>query len=276
MPKEPLQLRILRYRSEPNLVLDLKINNKVYRYEKVNRFDHYVIQTFLRKKQNRKVIDYVKAYDFPYEDVTQEYSNYLTGIKYASSPYKEFTIKDFKNASSPLTRTHRVVRNVVKGQEGRLAKLVDYDFKKNIMVFLTPPTFRAPAPNILNGRITANRQLKSLYMMQIQLVEIDKWKGKKWQELTLAEFKDILKVVDVKFDCTCSSFHWQGMRYKLSRLKSAIFPTTISDPVWGKAHQQKNGLCKHLLGLANSIDQMSPQLLTKLKQLAKAKKIENL
>lgn len=268
----PLNVRIVRYRSEPNLTMDLKINEKVYRYEGVNRFDEYVIRNFLRKRQPKKVLDYVKLNKFEYKDITEEYQNFLTGLRNLSNPLQEFTIKDFKNASSSTTRTHRVVRNVVKGQEVRLAKAVDYDFNKNILVLLTPPTFKAPSPSISNG--IGRPILKSLYMMQIQFVDLDKWKDKPWGEMTVKDFLDILKVCDIKMDCSDMSFQFQGMRYKLSRLKSAIYPTNIPDPVWGPRHQNKNGLCKHLLGLITDFEKMAPQILDKIKQVAKTKKID--
>jgi hypothetical protein len=111
-------------------------------------------------------------------------------------------------------------------------------------------------------------------MMQIQFVDLDKWKDKPWAEMTLKDFLDILKVCDVKFDCGCYGFHWLGNRYKLSRLKSAIYPTNIPDKVWGPRQQNKNGVCKHLLGLITDFEKMAPQILQKIKDLAKLKKVD--
>lgn len=187
--------------------------------------------------------------------------------------YKEFTIKDFKFQGSDLTKRFRKERNKVLGQEVKVAKLVDFDFNTNRAIFITRPTFLSKAQTI--NPSTNTTSVDKMYTMEVEFMELEKWKDSPWKDLTLQEFRDILTACDVKLACDCPSHTFQGHRYNLTQLNSAIYPLNIPDPVWRQNHQGKGGLCKHLLGLVNDFGMMSSVILGQIKKRAKLKNIEN-
>ena len=177
-------------------------------------------------------------------------------------PYKrlhELTYNDLTGRVSSLTGKFRSERNAVKGREVTLAKLIDYDFGKNTLYALTDPTYNFNTDTFDNR--SNQWQKDNSYTMQVQFIDMD-GKLREISALTdrdidlrnigLSDFRVMIKSMDIKVDCDCPSFNWQGHRYKLSNLNSAIYPTSTSDPVWGARHSG-GGLCKHLAGFLKVI-----------------------
>jgi hypothetical protein len=186
--------------------------------------------------------------------------------------YKEFTIKDFKFQGSDLTKKFRKERNKVLGQEVKVVKLVDFDFNTNKAIFITQPTFLSQTQKV--DQLTNTFSIDNVYTMEVEFVDLDKWKNSPWKDLTLREFREILSVCDVKLSCDCPAHTFQGHRYNLTQLDSAIYPLHIPDPVWRKKHDGKGGLCKHLLGLVNDFGMLASVVLGQIKKRAKLKNIQ--
>lgn len=55
-----------------------------------------------------------------------------------------------------------------------------------------------------------------------------------------------LDACDIRLHCNCPAFHFQGNKYQLTQLDSAIHKTDIKDSHWSTIHKSKNGICKHL------------------------------
>lgn len=67
------------------------------------------------------------------------------------------------------------------------------------------------------------------------------------------EIKAILENADVKMFCSCPSFHWQGMNWRLTQLNGAIYPTNIKPkpktpetPRGWDNRTEGSFICKHL------------------------------
>lgn len=180
----------------------------------------------------------------------------------------EFTIDDFKPYVSSMTKKFRSERNKVKGREVNIAVLLDFDFGRSIAKFGTEGTFDFSVDTYERGRKTP--QKGSFYIIEVKFVDLKKWITKDdWQTLTLKYFREVLDVVDLKFFCSCPSFLYQGHRYQLTQLDSAIYPISIADPIWGPRHDGSGGLCKHLVGITRMLRFSAPWLLKQLREKAK-------
>jgi hypothetical protein len=244
------------------------INEQRYSYAGFNRSQAEYIKELIEKKHgynkaiktlednctSSRKVKYVPPTD---ENRVARYESY-------KPLFTEFTLRDFQHQASDLTKKHRQIRNSKKGTENRTAKLVDFDTEKHHAVFLTEPTFSFHAQVVPEGHVERIK-VDNLYKMELQFQDLDKWADADWSTMTADKFKQILDVIDVKLDCDCMSFHYQGHRFNLSQLNSAIYPTSISDPIWGPRHQGRGGLCKHLLGLVNNIFFNSPVIFSMIK-----------
>jgi len=88
--------------------------------------------------------------------------------------------------------------------------------------------------------------------------------------------KDAIYNNDVKFHCTCPSFHWQGMRYQLSTIDSAIYPIGIKPGMglkkpnfnWIDTHEIAGGtrypLCKHIKAVLSELSGSSSYIYKKI------------
>jgi len=62
----------------------------------------------------------------------------------------------------------------------------------------------------------------------------------------------LFSVLDVRFDCTCPAFYWQGMQYELGKINSAIERTDIPSRKWIPKHKENYAsipICKHIFAL---------------------------
>lgn len=171
---------------------------------------------------------------------------------------KEFTIIDFKGQMSAITRKYAKKRKAILGQE----KLILSSFKNNILTIKVFPTNGGKVRVIFDGG--KRESTSSYYLVKIYFIDFEKWVPNP-KELDEKEFRQILRVCDIKLNCTCAAFHYQGFRYKLSQLKSALFPTTIADPHWDKYH--KGGLiCKHQAVVLNRFLTNARQVMSFIKK----------
>jgi len=171
---------------------------------------------------------------------------------------KEFTIVDFKGQASAITKKARRDRKTKLGEE----KLILSSFRDSILSVKVLPTNGGTVSVMYDA---GNRQSSAkFYVVKIKFLDFSKWIPNR-KKATPQEFKDILKVMDVKLNCSCPALHFQGFRWKLSQLQSALYPTNIPDPHWNKYH--KGGLiCKHLYVVLNRFFTNSDQVLRFIKK----------
>ena len=193
----------------------------------------------------------------------------------------EFTFDDWRNYVSTKTKFFKKQRGSVKGKEVKVAQVVDYDFDRNILTILTEPTYNFDAWTYPDGRKgdyspNQNAVKDNVYTIEVLFEDIDKWRDKPWQDITLAEWKEMMKVVDVKWNCTCKSFYWQSHRHELTTLDGAIYPYKGPDKgIWKKRHNNQSGLCKHLAAIAPLVGGFQASIvLGKIRDAAKRKGIE--
>jgi hypothetical protein len=235
---------------------------------------------------------YLSNYDIDLKEVLLENQQIFLGKGFL----KEFVTLDDLNDTdtiSDFTSTWRKDRSRVMGQENITAKLVDCvvdEADKSVTFqFLTTATElgnKAPNDNIDSDyrfysgpkgevdpetfNITRNRS--RTYEMQIKVLEFFDWLDVfEGEKIGRKEINEILEVSNIQVFSTAPSFHYQGMNYNLSQLDGSIYPTTISNPIWGPRHGDPDGyfLDKHLYGLMRQIkffhQQMGSMLTGKLK-----------
>jgi hypothetical protein len=170
-------------------------------------------------------------------------------------------------------RTYNVRKAIVKPSKTVFDKLEGT--KRNpILVFKTIPTFTNKSNIIPKGK-SNDPKLAKFYRVRVQLIDINSWiKGKTIEKYTIEEFDGLLNYIDVKLDCSCYAFHYWGLRYRLSLVDSAIYPTNISDPVRSKQLKVKPTLCKHLINIVKILPLNSLKILNVIK-LKYSKNITN-
>ena len=103
-----------------------------------------------------------------------------------------------------------------------------------------------------------------------------------WKNLTDSdlkkEIKNILENADIKVSCSCPSFHWQGMNWRMTQLNGSAHPTNIAPkprtPEYphGWANITDGGfVCKHLSILLDysSVMFFLNQMISKIKKILK-------
>lgn len=197
-------------------------------------------------------------------------------------PYKlnEFTIDDFRKYVSAKTKKFRRLRKQEKGKEATVARFIDFDFDTNTLTILTEPTYNFNARTLPDGSNGNFIKKDNVYTVDIQFVDLDKWKDKPWNEIKLQDFKEIIKVADIKLNCSCFAFFWQGHRFELTTLDSAIYPYSGKDSgLWRNnvggfnGHGGQAGMCKHLAAIMPLLNFQAPAILKAIRQAAKEKKI---
>lgn len=182
-----------------------------------------------------------------------------------------------KGNVSGFTMTWRKDRSRVMGQENTVAKLVDCFIsegdKSVTFAFLTEATelgSKEPNENINSNyrfydtdkmevnpdNFNLKRNRSKTYEIQIKILDFFDWLDVfEGEEVGPKQMKEILEVSNVQVFSTSPSFHWQGMNYNMSQLDASIYPTSISNDVWGPRHGDKSGyfLDKHLYGLLRQI-----------------------
>lgn len=187
----------------------------------------------------------------------------------------EFTVDEFRKYVSPKTRYWQAERKKERGKEVALARIIDYDFDRNILLIATEPTYNFNALAYNPGQNGGPGHVDNIYEIEIQFVDIDRWRDSPWSEIKLKEFKDILKVVDIKLNCSCFAFYWQSHRHELTTLDSAVYPYSGTDTgEWKARHSGKPGLCKHLSAILPILNFQAPAILKTIRDAAKRKGID--
>lgn len=167
---------------------------------------------------------------------------------------KELTIADWSRPSAimPIIKRTSAKRKEIAGDEKVLSKFLGVSGK-------------ADSP-IVNFR-TKSTDKTETYRTKIQLIDLNKWRQDKYlYSLTLSEFKEILKVCDIKLYCECPFWHWGGLKYMATELNSAIDKTSISNPVWSKRPgYAEPSLCKHLKGVIKLVSPNAKRILEAIK-----------
>ena len=203
-----------------------------------------------------------------------------TPIAYFNNSLLEFvTLYDLADKSnmSDFTSTWRKDRSRVMGAENTTAKLIDCfidEADKSVTFgFLTESTElgdKEPSQTINSdyrfynsdkmetdpNNFNLKRNRSNTYELQIKILNFMEWLDVfEGEEIGPKEMKEILEVSNVQVFSTSPSFHWQGMNFNLSQLDGSIYPTDISNPVWGPRHGDSSGyfLDKHLYGLLRQI-----------------------
>lgn len=205
-----------------------------------------------------------------------------------SFKFTEFTVDDFRKYVSPKTKHFQALRKKEKGNEiekkgggksknveAKIARVIDYDFDRNILLIATEPTYNFNIIAYDPGENGGSGHKDNIYEIEIQFIDIDKWRNSSWSEIKLQEFKDILKVVDIKLNCTCFAFYWQSHRHELTQLDSAIYEYNGTDTgEWKARHDGKPGLCKHLSAVMPILNFQAPAILKAIRDAAKRKGID--
>ena len=190
---------------------------------------------------------------------------------------KEFNIQQWSKHISAFTNKHKKIRKKTIGDEKRVAKLVDYYFGRNIVVMKTVPTFFVPN----KGYDNKNNKWKSYtkYPVMIEFTNINEYLKKAREKsgrtinvwnLSETTFRRLIKASNIKVDCGCGSYWWQGKMYRATQVNSSIYPQTIADPVWRSVHGSSDYLCKHLASIIPLIEKSAGKIL----KLIQKKKLE--
>lgn len=179
--------------------------------------------------------------------------------------FSEETIQYWKNQVDPIFRKSYSKRNKLIQPNKTIFEKLEGTKRNPILVFRTIPTL-SPKTNIVPKGKSENPLSSKYYRVRIQLVDINSWiRGKTVEQYTQDEFDGMLDSIDVKLDCSCYAFHWWGIRYRLSKIQSAIYPTNISDPVRSLQLSVKPTLCKHLIYVVSILKYNSIKILDSIK-----------
>lgn len=163
-------------------------------------------------------------------------------------PLEEITIAQLKGKMSAITQKYRKVRQSLKGQESKVAQVVDFKFP-GTWIFLTEATYRFDTQVVDPRTLSAKFKNSNVYAPTIEVVDFSKWIDNKYLDLGAKELQRIMMEADVRLWCDCPSFHYQGFNYKLAQLGAAIHPTSIPDEIWRGRHGSQGLVCKHWGGL---------------------------
>ena len=184
---------------------------------------------------------------------------------------REFTIQDFKNNISDITKYWSKERARVSGQDTSLTKVIEFR-EPGIFVFLTEPTYENRVEIYPKGK---DGGIDNAYTLMIQIDDFYKWIPDPLN-ISFKEFREVLKAADIKMDSDDPSYQFQGFRKQLQSIDSAIYPTNAPDKgIWKKRHDGAL-LTKHLYWLLHYINFHIPAMYRKMKDyhLEKYGKVE--
>lgn len=183
-------------------------------------------------------------------------------------PLKEFNIGQWSKHISQFTDRHKGIRKKEIGEERKVARIVKYDYKRNIVMFKTIPTFFIPNEGYDNKKNT-DRSYRE-YPVMIEFTNINEYLKKARERsgrtinvwnLSETTFRRLIKASNIKINCNCKSYNFQGKRYRATQVDSSIYPQTIPDPYWRQFHGASDYLCKHLASIIPLIEKNSAKIL---------------
>lgn len=186
----------------------------------------------------------------------------------------EMSLKALSTRISPSIKNTQFHRKETLGREFNLSNIISIDLKPPNVMFTwhVTPTF-AKVVNVVDPHLHQFKAKKDKkYELQVLILDFYKLKkNKKLKQLTVDDLTRIINLADVKVWSSSPSFHYQGFNYRLSKIKSSIYPTTIPDTKWRETH--KNALIdKHLYLVFKDVKDWIPQMAIGLK--AEIKRLE--
>jgi len=181
---------------------------------------------------------------------------------------KEFNISQWSKHISQFTNRHKGIRRQEIGAERKVARITKYDYKRNIVLFKTIPTFFIPNEGYDNKTNSWKKYRE--YPVMIEFTNINEYLKKARERsgrtinvwnLSETTFRRLIKASNIKLSCGCASYNWQGKRYRATQVNSSIFPQTIPDPYWRQFHGASDYLCKHLASIIPLIEKNSAKIL---------------
>ena len=204
---------------------------------------------------------------------------------------EELRLSDLMQNSgiSDLTKKFKKDRSGKMGSESKSASLINLEVNRNLgWAEFTFRTRATPYPE-LKGKRKIKYQMTSkpsswklknnpakTYIMKIRVMEFFKWLKTSPEGITNKDIEDVLEVANVKLNCTCPAYNFQGMAYYLGNefnaaiYKQSIAPTdkkSVNGKVigWDSRHGKGNSLvCKHLSGLIANTKFYIPQMRQKV------------
>jgi hypothetical protein len=181
---------------------------------------------------------------------------------------EEFTAKHWLSQGSLVTGpSYKIRRSKIPMSSG--AVVTDFFPATGTIQFLVRPTF---SNNVKSVDMHGNFKNDTAYEANIRLED---WgtllKSDEWKTVSLENFRALIQLSNLKFSCTCPSYHWTGISYNLDIADSSINPQKIPDPIWRNRHgvYKLPTLCKHLQEIVNSLIFRTPEILNQLRQKIK-------
>lgn len=217
--------------------------------------------------------------------VLEEFNTPKECIRWMDENY-EYTSKDeprlhewltFQNLLDPestsnFTKEKRRIRTHFYKGENIASKYIEcrYDSAHDSITFyfLTPATMKAHDSSYICKETDPNRGFalklnpSNTYTMEIKVLNFTEYllgtrpDTMKNIPITPKEIKECLETCYVQLHCSDPSFVYQGTQWWLDQLDGSIYHQPIAPQVWNKPGlhgPDGNFLCKHLMGLINTI-----------------------
>lgn len=197
-------------------------------------------------------------------------------------PLFERTVYDWKGQGNDITNRTWKDRQKIKGtvENAPYLQISDFDRRTGIITYLAEPTDTEAdkqAGKIHNPKRELDFQghwkpgTTNAYTVELQFDEWNRWIDD-WDNLSLDEFKDFLKVCDVRWFCSCPAWNYWGMKYQATKDDSSIYKQNISDSgirKGGKKTRDYTGhprpsLCKHCLAVEAKLLRRPEQVLREI------------
>lgn len=226
----------------------------LWRFETINHRDKkdfwdFMIKNGMEKPSNK----FIKLFNKYYEGLPKEL-------------LLEFTLPEWTDKLGIPTKKSYLIRKQKKGNIERSLQFIDFDIDTGIAYFLVEPTHNFSTKSVDDRGVFRS---DNSYEVQIEFLEWKDWVDD-WKKMTLDEWRQLLRAADVKFHCTCPSFFYQGIRYTLTQVDSAIKPLNIPDPIWGPimGKNLKPYTCKHLQSVIKKTMRYPQQVYNLIKRKA--------
>ncbi len=236
-------------------------------------------------------------------------NNYSEKYYKYSNKLEELTIQDLQKVdfyTSDITQKYKDIRKSYQGQGVKNTKLIETKYIEETgslrFIFLTEATEiskNKQSHKMTTAKIDIKQQFdvnsdslidnpSKTYDMFLQLENVfpnKSYSDISWLEVYNGEeinskmMKDLLEVADVKLWDNTPAFQFQGFAYRLTQMKSSIFPENRPDSFWRKKHGNEGLLDKHWSQLFASgtiqvlLNQMTSALIKVCKEKGFAKNI---
>lgn len=183
----------------------------------------------------------------------------------------EYTLQDWKGQLTSVIKRTYADRKRIKGAIESSVQLISFNPKTGEGFYAVEPT--KAFSNTKADEVTGQPQGDTnLYTVRMLLVDWDKWvPNKDWVNLSVEDYRDVISVVDIKWNCDCMSYHWTGLQYQQSQANAAIYPTNIPDKQWRARHIKDSnnipGICKHQAAVVAKALRYPQTMLNEIKKM---------